>query len=146
MVDRACWQTNYFSPRAAYKLMSMAKSGELSEMHPAALCCIIKVLAEAITSNTQVLLIPKELRSDPELLQAAKEARETVIRSDEERVEISALTPGMKLSRPLVTFDGRELLEGDLTLDQDLIWRIWQLSLVRPLNAPHVITKSDTKD
>ena len=143
MIDRACWQSNHFNPRSAYKLMAMAKDGELSEIHPAVLCCIIKMLAEAIASSTQFLLIPQKVRKDPALIDARRRARETVIEEGEKRVEISDLTPGMRLSRPLITFDGRAILEEDLVLDQDLIWRIWQLSLVRPLNSPLVVAEPE---
>jgi len=145
MIDRACWQSNHFNPRSAHKILNMAKKGELTEIHPAGLCCIIKILTEAIASSTQLLLIPKTIRKDPELQAAAKIAREIEIRDNEEKVAISDLAPGMRLSRPLVAFDGREILREDLILDQDLIWRIWQLSLVRPLNAPHVVTRSNSE-
>lgn len=141
MIDRACWQSNHFSSRAAYKVMVMAKTGQLSEMHPAVLCCIIKVLSEALASNIKVFLIPRKMRKDPELMKAAQATRDLVAGEGEKKVEIDKLTPGMRLSRPLIAFDGREILEGDMVLDQDLIWRIWQLSLVRPLNAPLVIEK-----
>jgi hypothetical protein len=139
MVDRSCWQNNHFNPRAAYKIMVKAKSGELSEFHPIVLCCIIKVLSEALASNIRVFLIPRKLRTDPELMAAAKKVREQEVQAGERKVEINELTPGMRLSRPLIAFDGREILEQDMVLDQDLIWRIWQLSMVRALNAPLVV-------
>lgn len=146
MIDRACWQNNHFSPRAAYKIMVMAKTGELSEFHPAVLCCIIKVLSEAIASNLKLFMIPRKLKKNKDLLEAAKRTRELVAAEGERKVELDQLAPGMRLSRPLVAFDGREILEEDLILDQDLIWRIWQLSLVRPLNAPLVIEKQTAEE
>ncbi|MCO6431064.1 MAG: hypothetical protein J5J00_09410 [Deltaproteobacteria bacterium] len=143
MVDRVCWSSHYFNPRAAYRIMYMAKNGELSDVHPAVLCSVIKLLAEAIASSTQLLLIPKEQRKDPILQAEAKRIREQAVGENEEKVSISDLTPGMRLSQPLVAFDGKEVLEEDLILDQDLIWRIWQLALIRPLNAPLVVARSN---
>lgn len=139
MVDRAVWQNNHFNPRAAYKIMVMAKSGQLSEFHPVVLCCIIKLLSEALASNIKMFLIPRKQKLDPVLVEAAKQTREQTLNAGERKVEINELTPGMRLSRPLIAFDGREILDKDMVLDQDLIWRIWQLSMVRALNAPLVV-------
>jgi hypothetical protein len=136
MIDRACWQSNHFNPRAAYKIMLMAKTGELADIHPAVICSLIKVLSEALATNIKLILVPKNLRSNEALLKAASEL---VANDGETKVEINQLAPGMKLSRPLIAFDGKEILEQDMILDQDLIWRIWQLSMVRALNAPLIV-------
>ena len=73
------------------------------------------------------------------LLEAARRTREQQIESNETKVAIESLQPGMKLTRPIFSFDGRKVLSGNLVLDHDLIWRIWQLSALRPLNGPLVI-------
>ncbi len=139
MVDRACWQNDHFSPRAAYKVMLMAKSGKLSDIHPIVLCCIIKILSEALSTKIMFLNVPRELRKNPALIEAARQNRDQPVAAGERKVQINELTPGMRLSKPLIAFDGREILEQDMVLDQDLIWRIWQLSMVRALNAPLVV-------
>ena len=103
------------------------------------MCCTVKFISEAVANKPCAFLIPKHLRDDPGLMAAAREAREGKINPHEQRIPLSSLQPGMKLARPLVAFDGREILTGDLVLDQDLIWRIWQLAAMRPLNTPLVV-------
>ena len=79
------------------------------------------------------------------LVKEANDTKKYIAQEDEEKVKISSLTDGMKLSKPLKSFDGKEILEADLTLDNDLIWRIWQLSSICPLNSPMVIKKNMKK-
>ena len=86
-----------------------------------------------------MFLVDKNLREDPTLLAKAREIREARVNDNEKKVPLAGLLPGMTLSRPLLSFDGREILPSNLSLDQDLIWRIWQLAALRPLNAPLVI-------
>ena len=38
--------------------------------------------------------------------------------------------------------EGKPLLEADIVFDQDLIWRLWQLASIRPLNGPLIATQS----
>jgi len=140
VTDRACFQSGSWSPRAAYALISRIKSGKMRDFHPAVLCCLIKLLGEAVSeSGIAAHLLPKGAHNNPALLERAREIKTQPVSEGEAKVAIAALTPGMRLSRPLFSFDGRQILSEDLTLDQDLIWRIWQLSAVRPLNSPVVV-------
>lgn len=139
IVSRTCWEGDMWKSRSAYRLMRGAKFGTLSEIHPAVLCCVIKTLSEAIASSACLLVLPRRLRNDENLKNEAQRIRDMPITENEVRIAITDLAPGMRLSRPLKAYDGREILDSDLVLDEDLIWRIWQLSLVRPLNAPLIV-------
>lgn len=139
LVDRVCWQSGYWNPHAACRFLRGVKAGKLSEIHPAVLCCVVKILSEAVVSTSPRFLLDRRVSSDPLLLEKAKQLREQQPEQSEEKVPITALAPGMKLSRPLFSFDGKQVLDADLILDQDLIWRIWQLSAIRPLNAPLIV-------
>ena len=119
--------------------MHRFKSGSLSDLHPLVSACAFKFLSETISTNPASFIVPKHLRDDPMLLEAARRTREQQIESNETKVAIESLQPGMKLTRPIFSFDGRKVLSGNLVLDHDLIWRIWQLSALRPLNGPLVI-------
>lgn len=141
-IDRLCFAQGYWNPRAANTILRRIKRGTWVEIHPRVLGCIVKFLSEAVGSHNTASLVPQRLRKDPELLRLAKEHKEQSVSSDEVKVPITSLEPGMTLSRPLFAFDGRKILSEKLILDQDLIWRLWQLSAVRPLNAPLVV-KSD---
>lgn len=143
LADRTCFHSGYWDPRSAYGLLRRIKAGDLSQLNSRVMCCTVKFISEAVANKPCAFLIPKHLRDDPALRAAAEEARAGKITSKEQRVPLSSLQPGMKLARPLVTYDGREILDGDLVLDQDLIWRIWQLAAMRPLNTPLVVREED---
>jgi len=139
ITDRICYQSGHWNPRAAHYLMRKCKNGEMAGIPPSVLACIIKLLSEAIAARQLSMLVNKAARSDPALKEEARRVREDPVAQNEEKISMDKLLPGMRLSRPIRTYDGRLVLAEDLILDQDLIWRLWQLSAVRPLNAPVVI-------
>lgn len=141
LVGRACAKRGYFEPDLAYDFLRRIRRGVYSKIHPVVLSCLVKVLAEAVVTTALGLSVPRKTRDDPRLIDAANEYRDQKVEANEIRVAIESLSPGMRLSRPIQSFDGREILPQDLVLDQDLIWRIWQLSSIRPLNAPLVVAK-----
>jgi hypothetical protein len=61
---------------------------------------------------------------------------------DTQRIRLLDLKPGMKLAEPLVTNDGRLILEVDTVLDFDILMRVLQLSAARSLPMDIRITKS----
>ncbi len=144
--DRICFNAGNWNPRAAYGLIRRIKSGKLRDFHPAVLCCLVKLLCEAVTVSPPAYLLSKAIRDNPMLKDAAKINREQVINNNESKVSLSALAPGMKLSKPLFAFDGRKILSEDLILDEDLILRIWQLSALRPLNSPVVVLNKEEQE
>ena len=138
ITDRVCTRAGVFVPNVAYLFLNRIQSEETKDIHPLVLCCLIKILAEAITAGSS-LTISKKIRKNPKLREQAELTKNQVVGADEVKVAITSLSPGMKLSRPVVTFDGKEILKGDLVLDEDLIWRIWRLASVRPLNGPVIV-------
>jgi hypothetical protein len=143
LIDRVCFHSSFWDPRAAHSLLRHFRAGAFVAVHPLVVACAVRFLSETVALNQSSFLIPKHLRDDPTLRAAAKDAREQPIEADEKRVGINALQPGMRLTRPLFAFDGRKILSGNLTLDHDLIWRLWQLSAVRPLNGPLVVEEEN---
>lgn len=138
LTERACAMRGHFSPRLAYDLLRRIKMGRLLEIHPIVLCCLIKLISEAIGSTVKKWSIPKKNQKNIEETAMARKESEPELKQDEVRIAVQALSPGMRLKRPLRAYDGKLLLQEDLTLDQDLIWRIWQLSALRPLDEPVV--------
>ncbi|MBN8551157.1 MAG: hypothetical protein J0M12_17720, partial [Deltaproteobacteria bacterium] len=136
ITDRVCFQSGHWNPRRAYTLLKKMRAAKLLDMHPDVLCCVVKILTEAMCAHPHALLLNKHLRNDPKLKSAALACRDHKAALGEKKVALVNLMPGMRLSRPVVAYDGREILSSDIKLDQDLIWRLWQLSTVRPLNGP----------
>ena len=73
------------------------------------------------------------------LIEQARRHKEMRPEKSELRVALSSLRPGMRLSQPVLAFDGRMILDSDLKLDPDLIWRLWELAAKRPLNSPVIV-------
>lgn len=140
-IDRICFLDGHWNPRRAYRLLRHLKSSPPREMHPLVLCCIVKFLSEAITLRAVRFVLPLKVRKDKDLAARARAHTEILVEPYEMKVGLAELSPGMRLSRPLICYDGREILGRDLTLDQDLIWRLWQLCAIRPLNAPVIVLR-----
>jgi len=138
-VARICYQSGWWNPRHAYKVLQRLESGWFGDLPPQVATALAKIVAGAVSERPRSFIVPRRLRTDPRLLALARAHREATLRSDEHRVELADLIPGMRLSRPVETFDGATVLEADLKLDHDLIWRLWRLSAIRPLNGPLVI-------
>ena len=145
LLDRSCATRGFFEPELAYDFIRRIKRGTYSTIHPSILSCMLKILAEAVVATSFQLTLAKKKRKDPSLRERARLHKEQRIGTDEARVEITSLAPGMRLSRPIESYDGKVVLPEDLVLDQDLIWRIWQLSAIKPLNAP-LIVSADKKE
>ncbi|NLF24167.1 MAG: hypothetical protein GX589_00715 [Deltaproteobacteria bacterium] len=143
LMDRICYYGGHWNPRASYLLLTKIRSGALKQIHPNVLPYLIKFLVESIGSRKPACLLSKRLRLDPMLRVAAAQARKIRPGRHEKRVEISALEPGMRLTKPLLSFDGSVLLSSDLTLDSDLIWRVWQLASIQIINTHLIVAQVD---
>lgn len=143
LVDRICFPRGIWESTAAYPVLRALRAGTFEEFHPLVLCCVVKFLSEAISAQPTAPLLPKRLRDDPALRKAHEQTLTAEVSENEKKVEVASLQPGMKLTKPLMSYDGREILSADLVLDQDLIWRLWQLSAIRPLNAPLVVNSEN---
>jgi hypothetical protein len=85
----------------------------------------------------------KKLQQVSQLLNAADEIDESIILGDTESIPLSKLEPGMRLtSKGINTEDGKVLISESMELDQDIIWRLWQLSAIRPLQKKVIVEKS----
>lgn len=146
MVDRACWQLDYWNPRTVNLIMHKVRNGEMSDVHPAVLSCIVSFLAQSQSPKQVYLLVPKHLRNNKDLKEFAQNIKEQKLEKSERKVPLSSLQPGMRLTRPVFAFDGEQILSEDIVLDEDLIWRIWELSSVRPINAPLVVQDDAVKE
>lgn len=138
LLERSCIRRNHFNPRVSYDLMRRIRMGMLDWMPMPLLSAMVKFLSEALASSAAKLLSPKKSKLPPAVQEKVAQLLAEPLRNGESQVGISDLAPGMKLSRPIHSFDGTQILEGDLTLDEDLVMRIWQLASIRPLIDPTV--------
>ena len=55
-------------------------------------------------------------------------------------LHLPRLQPGMVLAEPILGINGRLVLRANVRLDQDLIWRLWELSAISTLTSPVKVT------
>lgn len=139
LMDRIAFRAGVWNPRAAYYLIQQHKRGSLNFLHPLVVACIMKFCAEAVVEAPPAFLVPKPIREGVEAKARQSALENGVLASSEKRVELKKLVPGMKLARPLVTWDGSEVLAANLTVDEDLLWRIWQLAALRPIHSTVIV-------
>ena len=127
LINRKCFQMIYWNFRNAQRIVKAIRQGRFKLMHPSINCITLKFLSEALASQANLKLLGSQrLRENSDLEGSIRISEETL-------VDIPELQPGMTLSRSLVTESGKPILEPDVTLDHDLIIRIWQLSGICPL-------------
>ena len=139
-LDRIAWSSGYFNPQRAYNVLRLCKRGEFALLHPSIVAALIKLTSEAIVAAPLKFAMPRVFLDKYRTRQKNGAAHADRPLPGEKSVPIEKLSPGMRLSRPLKTFDGTQVLEADMKLDADLIWRIWQLSAIRPVETAMVST------
>ena len=95
-------------------------------------------MANAFESSLSVHQLPRPKRDEPraEPEGALKERIHRKVQAGESKVTLSALQPGMRLMRPVVSTDGTLLLPENVVLDDDIIWKLWRLAAIKPLYTP----------
>ena len=141
ILGRSCWQSGHWNPRGGYLLLIRFKLGKgVNNLDPEALAAATTLLTSAMNSRLPAIMVPRELRENPKLLEIREMHKKARPGPGEAKVSLSALTPGMRLSQPLIAYDGQTVLDEKIRLDEDLIWRIWQLSTILPLNQPMIVS------
>lgn len=133
-VERACWSMGFFNSLRAYLLLRRWKGGGAPSVHFGVLCCAAKFVSEGVIAVPFRHTLAKGAQIVPSRLHDSIDGSPAP--ADWGRiVSLEALSPGMQLVSPLVTYDGKEILGSDVKLDDDLIWRIWQLAAIRPIRS-----------
>ncbi|MFM1846990.1 MAG: hypothetical protein RL417_464 [Pseudomonadota bacterium] len=139
LVGRICFLGGWWNPRSAHSILGRLKDHTIRALPAAVADALLKIVAAGVADHPRGFVVPRLLREDHRLRARAREWREMPLEAGEERVALIDLVPGMRLARGLETFDGALILESDATLDEDLIWRLWRLSAVRPVNGPVIV-------
>lgn len=141
--SRVCYFGGPWNPRKAHSFLKSLKKSPPPEIHPTVLSCMVKIIAESLSSRTPIVSLRKDLRFNKEFLAFIRSEAKKPVAQGERRVALASLIPGMRLSQPLRSLDGQEILSPDLTLDEDLIWRLWQLAAIRPMYHP-IVQKTES--
>lgn len=136
LVGRVCFQNGWWDPRHARRILDRLETGWVEDLQPALAVALTRIVTAAIADRPRGFVVPRHLRNDPALVERAQAQRAAKPGAGESTVAFVDLEPGMRLARGVATFDGHPVLETDAVLDHDLIWRLWRLAAVRPLNGP----------
>jgi hypothetical protein len=134
ILQNLCFKRGHWSPQGAHRLLKKIKSGEWNLLSPKILTIFVRICFDMISD------LPAIFAESPKLASAGGNS-EPPNESDSEfspssMVRLSELRPGMRLAEPLRSYDGKTVLERNLLLDEDIIWRLIQLSAIRPLASP----------
>jgi hypothetical protein len=132
LAERVCWEMGFFNSIKAYLLLRRIDPKLVPGVDVEVLCCAMKFLSEGVVAAPFRHLIPKKsfLR-----VQDERENRIEILPGETKLLSIDELRPGMRLASPLRAHDGRLILEPDILLDDDLIWRLWRLASIRPMKS-----------
>ncbi len=125
LVHRICFQNGNWNPQGVYSLMKKLRDNKLQELHPSVLAAVAKYVNEAVFARNKHLEIKNPLSPPRDL------------------VPLVQLTPGMKLHSPVLDAEGEVILDGGTVLDEDLIWRVWQLLSLRVLSSELDVSEPD---
>jgi hypothetical protein len=139
LMDRTCWQSGVWNPASAHRVLNKCKTGEIEGISADIISCVLKIMLEAVEATAPKRMLPRAVANNAALVEMAKSHQKAKINENERRIPLSHLQPGMKLTRPLVAYDGKTIIPENVVLDTDIIWRIWSLSAVRALNSPLVV-------
>jgi hypothetical protein len=143
IVDRICWIDGHWDPRGVNAIMRRFSSGEMPNTHPQVLAVTLKSLCEAIEGmGANLLRSQSRVKTTPIATKALLDVKEKELSGVENKVSLSKLRPGMKTSQPITALNGKMIIEKDTPLDEDLIWRLWQLAAVRPINPITIFSKT----
>lgn len=131
LIERSCWNMGFFNSLRAYMILKNWRSGRAPELDFGVICLAAKFLSEGIVAVPFKRLLPKGVKAPKR--DVIDESKGVFVIDNGRLVPVEALNAGMRLMSPLLTYDGREILQSDIQLDDDLIWRIWQLASIRPI-------------
>jgi hypothetical protein len=132
LAERVCWGMGFFNSIKAYLLLRRIDPALIPGVDIEMLCCAAKFLSEGVVAAPFRRLIPKK-----SVLRVQDESgyRTAGLPGETRILSLDELRPGMRLASPLRAHDGRLILEPDILLDDDLIWRLWRLASIRPVQS-----------
>ena len=144
LINRATWNSGLWDHFGNHRAIRRMRENFPAAFHPKVLGAIARVLAEA-AANSELAIeqyTDRETERDTNSQVARTAIQEAVLKFGETghlAIQIADLKPGMLLVRPLLSWDGKVILEADTSLDQELIERLWQLATIRPFKPPVLV-------
>ncbi len=137
-INRSCWSGGAWNSFGAYRSIKHLRSGMLRNVDSRIISAAIDSLADAISASVTmgnfVRLSPSQKQESAiEIAKATVEAEMLFDAESISNVSLTDLKPGQRVARPIASLDGQLVLHANVEIDQDIIWRLWQLGAVRAL-------------
>jgi hypothetical protein len=127
LANRACWQDKNWNPRGAHAFLHEIGSSAATRFESEALAICLKMVCETI--ETRGAGYTRKYCGFP-----PAPPPNSTIQPIGEVFPLSQVLPGMTSNYPITTFDGKEVVPPNTPLDSDMIWRLWRLNALRPVN------------
>lgn len=148
MAGRSCWKGGIWSANGAHRLIRELRHETHYSLDKKIVNAMCRIISEASCarhavegkSASRIALANQEMNKVL-VEEARSEAAEffgsvaTVI------VELPDIRPGMRLAQPLLTSEGRLVLRAGIQLDEQLIWSLWQLGALVPMEKLVTVLK-----
>lgn len=142
-IDRAVWSGGNWDSTAArrtlYGLRSSPPFGTGAKLRTAAGRMLVEGIgSQPIRDNPMfVKLVAEAAVERRKSVEAAIEESERLFKGAElVELRLVDLEPGMRVAKPVLSWDGKVVLPSNTVLDADLIWRLWETSALRPFRQP----------
>ncbi|MDD2942242.1 MAG: hypothetical protein PHC51_04665 [bacterium] len=139
IIARNCWKNDEWDSYGAYKVVRYLQQQDLDVTKGDAYRAIMRFIVRLRFAEEAEHLNPEKLT---EVIAAAKrEAEAFYSQRDVKKTQIWELMEGMVIARPLISIDGRLVVPAGMTIDNETLLKIWQLSLIRSLCLPLIIVR-----
>ncbi|MCC6955012.1 MAG: hypothetical protein IT290_12915 [Deltaproteobacteria bacterium] len=152
MAERACWKSGEWSANGAHRIIREFRHQSRYAIDPQIVSAMVRLLTEASCARYgwRGPSEKRKKRANEEMnrvlvAEAKREAEELFRDQDLQRIELPDMRAGMRLARPLMTLEGRLVLRANVRLDEAIIWGVWQLSTVAPLEKSISIDRGPTE-
>lgn len=139
IIARNCWKNDEWDSYGAYKVVRYLQQQDLDVTKGDAYRALMRFVVRLRFADDVEHLNPDKVT---EVIASAKrEAEASYSQRDTEKEQIWELWEGMVIARPLVSIDGRLVVPAGMTIDNETLLKIWQLSLIRSLCLPLIIAR-----
>lgn len=146
VVDRAAWFSGHWNPFGVYHSLRFLRGGGPFKVSQRVADMGLRFVGEAVSVRVTLggVFLPNVVSkrsTAPDIKRANEEAQQLFENGQTKNIDLAFLMPGMRLARPLIAIDGTVILPANVLLDAEMICRLLQLSAIRPIRNPAIISK-----
>lgn len=142
LADRSTWSQEHWNSFGAHRALRRFVEGVPFKFTPEIVFAVSRIITEA--SAVRLLLnplptLPDETSGDDDakrVADAQREAEQLFRIKEQMALQLADLKPGMRLTQPIISWDGKLILRANVSLNDDIIRKLWRLAALRPVRPP----------